>query len=196
MQKVLLMLIFSTGLSLNAATELKEDMNTMMPKSDGIQVALSKSFLEAEITESSIPIESEGSSLDDVMGLSIGYINAPVRSLGYMGTLQIDQLSEDGETLDVYSLYADGVYALSTKANLFAGLNISKIEETGESDSAEVSPGLGIQLGGEYRLTNNFSLRGRYIIRNNELTYSGLSAGDLKMNARISGLELALVGTF
>ncbi|MCH2533981.1 MAG: porin family protein [Bdellovibrionales bacterium] len=196
MQRVLLTLIFSAGLSLNAATELKEDMNTMMPKSDGIQVALSKSFLDVEITESSIPIETESSSLNDVMGLSIGYINAPIRSLGYMGTLQIDQVSEDGETLNVYSLYADGVYALSTKANLFAGLNISKIEESGESDSAEISPSLGIQLGGEYRFTNNFSLRGRYIIRNNELTFPGLSSGDLTMNARISGLELALVGTF
>lgn len=167
-----------------------------MPQDDGIsskgfRVGIVKPMLEAELKFSNggRSFSTEPTKIDDTLGLSLGYVNLPVQELGWTSNLSYMQLKNKGLDANLARLDGNVAYSFTQILNIKGGLNLSKFT-SGEGVS-KLDPSIGFQGGLGVQLTRNFGLDIGYTNMNQSATVD-----DVKVEAKESGIEIGLNGTF
>lgn len=151
------------------------------PVTSGFRAALLKPALSVQI-----PGRSSSSRIDDVVGLSLGYIDMEVGDYGWSSSLGYLQGKDGSLSTSLLRADVNVGYQFTRIFSLRGGFNVSGINQPGLS---RVTPSGGLQLIGSAAVYRNFSIDLGYINMN-----QGLPDSLLVLNQ--SGLELGLAGTF
>ena len=107
--------------------------------------------------------EVDGASyMRSMVGLSAGYISAPVRRLGFYGNVvgAVDRQTESR----FFRVEGGGNYALDRNFSFKFGTNLSNISVSGINVS--FTPSLGMQGGFSYQMNSNVGVDINYIVMN------------------------------
>jgi hypothetical protein len=96
-------------------------------------------------------------SIDGASAVSVGFRTSTIGATGYeLGVdLETYTLVEDQADISNFGLYANLNYTVNTGAYGFVGINIPNFEQ---ESGASINGTLGYQLGGGYKLTQQFGL--------------------------------------
>ncbi len=192
-------LIFSVTALAQSDTRVSTDAPTSEVScvaAQGFRFTLMKSFLKIKGKFSYGGRSfTDKETVDQSIGLGLGYVYLPVASLGFTGRLlyniaEID--ADEGKDPDYSTvrLEANGAYSFNSNLYGFAGLNLNKYTET-ENGMKEFNIGPGFQLGIGVQLSRNFGFDLQFVQLNNKAEKDGATA-DFEQ----SGIELGAHGTF
>ncbi len=194
------LLLISTNLWAQAlTTEPVPPVETSKVASQGIRLGFFKSFLEMELAG---PGDSVKGTLDDTMGLSVGYANLPVQDVGFSSELSYLFVKEDSSSADLIRLDANIAYAFNSNVYLKAGPNISKFVRGGIIE--DLNPSLGFQVGVGGQLSKNIGGEIKFVkmAQSGKIHFDGLNndqfgaIDSVNVNTDQSGVELGLNATF
>ena len=153
--------------------------------SEGFRIGLAKPSMEGQVSASGMGQSfSQTSKIDQSMAFSLGYVNLPIRSIGF--TTGLTYIDINGALLRAEG---NGAYAFNKSVYAKGGLNLSKLTK---SELANVlSPGIGIQAGGGFQINRNFGVEMHYA----QMTQKGSVSG-IDLEIREAGLEFGISGTF
>lgn len=137
-------------------------------------------------------------SYDSVYGLSVGYANIPVQSIGFTSNLAYLQFKSEFDDSNAFRVDANVTFGLNELFVLKGGMNAVKF--VGDSLFSDFNPALGVQAVVGVQVTPNFGFDVGYSLIKSSgslpIYYNGSKFGDTDVNISISGLEVAAHGTF
>ncbi len=171
---VLLVSLLSTQIALAQESRTKISTDGLQ----GIRVSIVKPFLKVN-----------NYSLDNVLGVSVGYAKLPIQQIGFTTNLALLQIQERGSTVNMYRVDGNIGTSMNEQINFKGGLNISNF--TSDPGNFSVSPSVGMQLSVGAKINEIFGV---------DLAYTKMaqtaSAFGNSVEVSESGLELGFHGTF
>lgn len=152
----------------------------------GFRIGISKMLLKNKIIakkKGSEKLEFE-ESIENEIGLSVGYGDISQDSLGFFVSLQYTELNK---SVSSYRLDTNATYGLGENFYAFAGINLHKLED----GLADLRPGFGHQFGLSFQFNRQLGLNFAFVTINNE---GVLDTRDVEFSA--NGVELSLNAYF
>jgi hypothetical protein len=158
--------------------------------SQGFRVSIVKPMLDSEVKLSGNGASNSYSqTLDQALGLSLGYVSLPVQQLGWTANATYLDIQNNGYTTSLVRIDGNAAYAFTNIISIKGGLNITKL--TGGNDAEKFDAGIGFQGGIGIQVTKNFGFDVGYTQMNQSTNLDGYD-----ISVREAGLEIGLNGTF
>ncbi len=187
---VLLTTVFVASMSFAQNTSTIEVPTADGASTKGVRIGLVKSVLRAdlEVTSEQYGPFKASADIDDSLGLSLGYASLPVQELGWAANATYINITNNGASLGLARIDGNLAYAFNSLINVKGGLNVSKLTD---EEASKYDAGVGFQGGIGFQLTKKIGLDLGYTQMRQSGSFSGL-----KIDAKESGLEVGLNGTF
>lgn len=201
--KNILLAILST-LALSPLANAQISSTTYIPTSfdfaaQGARVSLLTPILSTHLKVSGENYNDEAeTNTGSIFGLSFGYAQLPIRSLGFMADFAVFSLSEDGNESAMGRLSGNLAYSFNSKFYLKGGLNVFRFLNS--AGNMTMKPGFGGQAGIGAQMTPNLGIETSYVVMktsSEETLYDHYNQEHkFDVSATLSGLEIAVTATF
>lgn len=157
---------------------------------EGFRISVVKPVLDMTLTaRDQMRIGTLKGHVENSYGVSVGYANLPVQSLGWTVNAALINMSGKERTNSLMRADANLGHAFTNIFNIKGGLNISKFASGELQDQFEAAIGFQGSVG--VQLTKNIGMDVGYVTMNQVGSNNGLS-----FDLEESGIELGLNGTF
>lgn len=183
--------MISSAASAQSINKKLDDSYAPSVAASGVRLSVFTSALKGQfkVSGSGYSSETEKESIDNTVGVSLGYAHLPIQAAGF--TVGASYMNIHEGTSDSGQARLDGnlAVAINQLFHIKGGANISKIVKSEAAN--EWDPGLGFQVGAGLQFSRTFGMDLGYTIMNQSSTINGY-----KITAQLTGLELGVHATF